>query len=66
MAKKLIKSREVVILKDQIVGDVEKSDESQSSPEINIIPTLVSPLVIHDDYRRVGEDNNDSPAELID
>ena len=62
MAKKLIKSREVVILKDQIVGPL----ESQSSPEINIIPTLVSPLVIHDDYRRAGEDNNDSPAELID
>lgn len=36
----------------QIVGDVEKSDESQTSVEIHIIPTLVSPPVVHDDHER--------------
>ena len=50
MARKLIRSRDVVFLEDQIVGDTNKSDESQSSPEILIIPTSVSPPVVHDGY----------------
>ena len=39
-----------MFLEDQIVGDTNKSDESQSSPEILIIPTSISPPVVHDDY----------------
>ncbi|KAL9437320.1 hypothetical protein AB3S75_023224 [Citrus x aurantiifolia] len=65
LAKKLIRSRDVVFLEDQIVSDAEKSDESQSSLEIPIIPTSVSPPVAHDDHGGTGEDNNDSPGEPI-
>ena len=42
VARKLIRSKDVMFLKDQIVGDVKKSDESQSSLKIPIIPTSVS------------------------
>ena len=63
MARKLIRSKDVVFLKDQIVGDAEKIDESQSSLEIPIIPTSISPHVVHNDHGGAGEDNNDSPAE---
>ena len=59
MARKLIRSRDVVFLENQIVSDAEKSDESQPSPEIPIIPTSVSPPAIHNDYGKAGEDNND-------
>ena len=63
--KKMIKSRDVVFLKDQISGDVEKSDEPQSSLEIYIISTSVYLLVIHNDHGRAGEDNNDGLVEPI-
>ena len=49
VARKLIRSRDM-FLEDQIIGDAEKSDEPQSSPEIPIIPTSVSPLVIDNDH----------------
>ena len=49
LARKLIISRDVVFLKDQIVSDAEKSDKSQSSPEIPIFPTSVSSLIAHND-----------------
>ena len=65
MARKLIRSRDVMFLKDQIVGDVEKSDDSQSSLDILVIPTSVSPHVVHNDHGEAGEDNNDDLAELV-
>ena len=65
VARKLIRSRDFVFLEDQIVVDEEKSDGSQSSPEIPIIPTSVSPLIVHDDHGGVGKDNNDGLAERI-
>ena len=60
MARKLIRSRDIVFL-----GDEEKSGESHSSPEIPITPTSVSPPIVHDDHRGAGEDNNDGPAEPV-
>ena len=42
----MIRSRDVVFLEYQIVGDIKKSDKSQSSSEIPIILTLVSPLIV--------------------
>ena len=54
-----------MLLKDHIVGDIENSDESQSSPKIPIILTSVSPLVVHDDHGGAGKDNNDGLAEQI-
>lgn len=66
MTRKLIRSKDVVFLEDQIVGDTEKSDESQSSPEIPIILTSVSPPVVLDNHGRAGEDNNNSPVEPVD
>ena len=65
MAKKLIKSTNVVLVEDQIVSDAEKSDESQSSAKIYFILTSVSPPTVHDDHEGAGEDNNDAPAEPI-
>ena len=65
VARKLTKSRDVVFLQDQTVGNAEKSDESQSSPKIPIIPTSVSPPIVHDDHGGVEEDNNDGPLEPI-
>ena len=64
VSRKLIRSRDV-FLEDQIVGDEKKSDESQSSPEIPIIPTSVSPPVIHNDHGGAGEDNDDGPTEPV-
>ena len=66
VARKLIRSRDVVFLEDQIVSDEEKNDESQSSPKIHIIPTSISTLVVHDDHGGTGEDNDDGPAEPVD
>ena len=66
MARKLIKSRDAVFLEDHIVGDVENNDESQSSQEIHIIPTLVLPPVVPDNHEGAEEDNNDGPAEPVD
>lgn len=40
LTRKLIRSKDVVFFKDQIVGDEKKSDEPQSSPKIPIIPTF--------------------------
>ena len=40
-----------MFFKDQIIGDIEKSDESQLSPKIPIFPTSLSPPVLHDDHR---------------
>ena len=54
-----------MFLEDQIIGDTKKSDESRSSPEIFIIPISISSLAVHDDHGGAGEDNNDSPIELI-
>ena len=65
MARKFIKSRNVAFLEDQIVGDAKKSDESQSSLEIPIIPTSISAHVAHDDHGGVEEDNNDVLVELV-
>ena len=66
MARKLIRSKDVVFLDDQIIADAEKSDESRSSLEIPIIQTSVSPPIVHDDHEGTGEDNNDDSAEPID
>ena len=63
--RKLIKSKDV-FLEDHIFGDVENNDEFQSSPEIPIIPTSVSPPVVPNDHRGVEEDNNDGPVEPVD
>ena len=48
-----------------IVGDAKKSDESKSSPKIPIIPSSISPPVVHDDYGKAGEDNNDGLEEPV-
>ena len=56
MARKLIRSRDTVFLKDQIVSDAAKNDKSQSSLEIPITPP-----VVHNDHEEVREDNNDGP-----
>ena len=66
MVRKLIRSRDFVFLEDQLVGDAEKSDEPQLSSEIPIIPTSISPLVVHNDHKGTGEDNNDGPTEPVD
>ena len=55
-----------MFLEDQVVGDAEKSDESQSSLQILIIPTSVSPPVAYDDHGGAREDNNDGPREPVD
>ena len=65
VARKLIRSRDVLFLKDQIVGNVEKSDEPQSSLEILIIPTSVSPLVVHNDHGGARDDNNDGQQNQL-
>ena len=65
MARKFIRSKYVVFLKDQIVGDAEKSDKSKSFSKIHIIPTFVSPLIIHDDHRGGREDNNNSSVKPV-
>ena len=53
VVKKLIRSRDVVFIKDQIDGNIKKNDESQSSLKIPIIPTSVSLPIVHDDYGEV-------------
>ena len=65
VARKLIRSRDM-FLKDQIIGDAEKSDEPQSSLDILIILSSVSPFVVQDDHRGAEEDNNDCPIEPVD
>lgn len=65
MAKKLIRSRDVMFLKNQIVGYEEKSDKPQSSPETPILLTLVSLLTVHNDHRRAGQDNDDGSVEQV-
>ena len=66
VARKLIRSRDVIFLEDHIFGNAEKSNEPQSSPKIPIIPTSVSPTVVHNDHGGAGETNTDSPIELVD
>ena len=66
MARKLTRSRDVVFLENKIIGDAEKSNESQSSPKIHISPTSISPLIVHDDHRGAREDNDESLVELVD
>ena len=51
---------------DQIVSTAEKSNEFQLSLEIPIIPTSVSPFILHDDHGGAREDNNDSLIEVVD
>ena len=65
VTRKFIKNRDVVFLEDYLVDDAEKINESQSSSEIPIILTSVSPPVIHDDHRGAEKNNNDGPAEPI-
>ena len=55
-----------MFLEDQVVGDAEKNDESQSFLQIPIIPTSVSSPVAHDDHEGAGEDNNGGPREPVD
>lgn len=64
--RQLIRSKDVVFFEDRIVSDAQKSDESQSSPKISIIPTLVFPPVVHNYRGGATEDNNDGPAKLVD
>ena len=59
MAKKLIRSRNVVFLEYHMVGDAVNNDESQSSLKIYNILTSVYPLVVNDDHEGAGEDNNE-------
>ena len=67
MARKLIRSRNVLFLEDQIVSsDIEKSNESHTSPEIHIIQTSISTPIVHNDYGGAGEDNNDGTIESVD
>ena len=42
-----------------------KSYEPQLPLKIPIIPTSVSPPVVHDDYGRVRENNNDNSVETV-
>ena len=65
VTRKFIRSRDIVFLEDQIIGDIEKSGEPWSFLEIIIIPTSVSPLGVHDDYEGAGEDNDDGPIEPV-
>ena len=65
VARKLIRSTDVVFLEDQIIGNAENSDESQLSPEIHIIWTSVSLSVVHDDHWGAEDDNNDGPVEPV-
>ena len=58
VARKLIRNKDVMFLKDHIVGDVKKSDKSHTSPKTSIIPTSVSPHVVHDDHGGTEKDNN--------
>ena len=60
VVRKLIRSRDIVFLKDYI-GYPEKSDEFESSPEIFIIPISVSLHVVHKNHGRAEEDNNNGP-----
>ena len=55
MVRKLIKNRDVVFLENQIVGDTEKSDKSQSSLEIPIIPISVSLSIVYYDHKGARE-----------
>lgn len=54
-----------MFLEYQIVGDEKKNNETQSSLKIPIIPTLVSPLVVHDDHGGVREDNSNDIVKPI-
>lgn len=46
--KETYQSRDFLFLEDQIIRDEEKSDESQTSLKISIIPTSVSlPIFTH-------------------
>ena len=65
VARKLIRCRDDGFLEYHIVGDAGKNDDSQSSLEIFIIPTLVSPPIDHNDHGGAGENNNDGPTKLI-
>ncbi|KAH9780323.1 hypothetical protein KPL71_008037 [Citrus sinensis] len=60
---KLTKGSPVLAKGRKIVGDAEKSDESQSSLQIPIILTSVSSPVAHDDHGGAVEDNNDDGGE---
>ena len=60
-----IRSRNVLFLEDQIVCDAEKSDKSQSSPEISIILTSVSLPVVHDDNGGAEENTNDDLVKPV-
>ena len=66
MTRKFIRTTDVVFLEDQIVGDVEKSHEPQSSSEkIHIILTLVSTPVVYNNYEGAEEDNNNDSTKPV-
>ena len=55
-----------MFLEDHIVSTVEKSNGFQLSLEIPIIPTSISPFILHDDRGGAREDNNDGPIKVVD
>ena len=65
MARKQIRSRDVVLLEGHIVGDKEMSYKSLSYLETSILITLVSLLILHDDQGEARDNNNDGLVSIV-
>ena len=56
MNKKLIKSRDVVFLEDQLLDDIDKIEKPKSSINIPIRVDPIPPSVLQDDHGRVAQE----------
>lgn len=65
MAKKFIRSKDIIFLEDQMVNDEQKSNKSQLSPEIHSIPTSLSSHILNDDHKGAREANNDGSTKSV-
>ena len=70
MTKKIVRSRDVIFLKDQVTRDNDKTEEASSSTEIPSSLDATPPAMSHDhggDTKKDNSDgvNNDEPIEHI-
>ena len=56
MNKKLIKSRDVVFIEDQLLDDIDKIEKPKSSINIPIRVDPIPPSVLQDDHGRVAQE----------
>ena len=58
MSRKIVRSRDVVFLEDQLVDDGDNVEKASSSIEIPIIINLVVPPIVHANHKGELQEND--------